>query len=170
MRPQVANCMGFPPVSRPDARVLILGTLPGAESLKQRQYYAKKQNGFWKIMGDLIGAFPCLSYKKRLSCLSKNGIALWDVCASAKRKGSLDSAIRAEKFNDFASFFKKHKSITLICFNGQAAAKKFRRNILPKISDRVFSFCVLPSTSPAYAGMKYQQKRALWRKALRRII
>ncbi|MFA5040619.1 MAG: DNA-deoxyinosine glycosylase [Bdellovibrionales bacterium] len=162
--------IGFPPVARADARVLILGTLPGAESLRQRQYYAKKQNSFWRIMGEIVNAPPEMPYKKRLACLTKNGIALWDVCASAERKGSLDSNIKAERLNDFELFFKKHKKITLICFNGQPAAKKFRRFVWPQLSGRNFDFCILPSTSPAYAGMRYERKLARWRKALRKAV
>ena len=166
----MTQCVGFGPVSRPDARMLILGTLPGAESLKQRQYYARKQNGFWKIMGELTGAAPDPPYKERLGGLTKNGIALWDVCASARRKGSLDADIKSEKFNDFISFFKKHKNIKLICFNGREAEKKFRIHIMPKISDRIFEFRSLPSTSPAYAGMPYKQKLARWRAALESVV
>jgi len=164
----MTHCVGFRPVSRAGARVLILGSLPGAESLKKGQYYAKKQNSFWKIMSVLMGFPPELPYKERLNCLMNNGIALWDVCASARRKGSLDADIKSEKFNDFVSFFKKHKHIKLICFNGRTAEEKFRKGILPEIPDRIFEFQSLPSTSPAYAGMSYNQKLARWRKALKK--
>ena len=83
----MANCVSFEPVSRPDARVLILGTLPGAESLRRQQYYAKRENSFWPIMGALVGASPELPYARRLARLVEHGVALWDVCASAERAG-----------------------------------------------------------------------------------
>jgi len=164
----VTNCIGFPAVSRKDARVLILGTLPGVESLKQQQYYAKKQNSFWKIMGALVGASPDLPYTERLKCLLENGIALWDVCAAAKRKGSLDSAIQSPVPNDFVAFFKKHRAITVIYFNGQPAGKLFDRYVKPELPEAILALprMALPSTSPAYAGMRFEQKLALWRAAL----
>ncbi len=124
----MASCVSFEAISREDARVLILGTLPGAESLRRQQYYAKKENSFWRIMGELIGAAPELPYEDRLDLLRARGVALWDVCASAERVGSLDSSIRSPVANDFPSFFRAHQRIELICFNGQPAEKLFRRN------------------------------------------
>jgi hypoxanthine-DNA glycosylase len=163
-----AKCVGFKAVARSDARVLILGTLPGAESLKRRQYYAKPQNSFWEIMGELVGATPDLPYAERKQRLTEHGIALWDVCAMAERKGSLDAAIRSPTPNDFAAFFKTHPDIELICFNGQAAEKLFRRYVTPRLPENVLCVpgLILPSTSPAHAGMPFEQKLAHWREAL----
>jgi double-stranded uracil-DNA glycosylase len=164
----VTQCIGFPAVSRRGARVLILGTLPGAESLRRRQYYANKQNRFWKIMGELAGACPDLPYPKRLARLTENGIALWDVCAAAERKGSLDAAIQKPVPNNFVSFFKAHKNIKLICFNGQPAERFFRRYVAPGMPKNILSLprIILPSTSPAHAGMRYEEKLARWREGL----
>ena len=55
----------FPPVARADARVLILGSLPGEESLRRGEYYANVQNRFWWIMGQIFGAGPDLPYAVR---------------------------------------------------------------------------------------------------------
>ena len=41
---------GFEAVAGPDARVLILGTLPSAVSLATGQYYAQPRNAFWHII------------------------------------------------------------------------------------------------------------------------
>lgn len=163
-----AKCIGFEAVERSDARALILGTLPGVESLKQGEYYAKKQNSFWKIMGELVGAAPDLPYEARKKRLTEHGIALWDVCASAERAGSLDADIQSPTPNDFASFFKAHPNIELICFNGQPAEKLFRRYVKPHMPENVLCMpsLILPSTSPAYAGMRFEQKLARWRDAL----
>jgi double-stranded uracil-DNA glycosylase len=162
--------VGFDPVEDPLARVLILGTLPGEESLKRCEYYAKKANSFWRIMGDLVGAAPDMAYQKRLHMLRRSGIALWDVCHSAERKGSLDAKISLPSVipNDFDSFLRSHSQIQFIRFNGGGAARLFRR----KVSTNVFQLqCeTLPSTSPAHARLTYQQKLSLWRASLNKAI
>ena len=91
------DCKGLDAVVGVDARVLILGTLPGAQSLKCGQYYAQPRNQFWQIMGRLFEFSPDLPYPNRIDQLKENGIALWDVCASACRTGSLDSRIEDRK-------------------------------------------------------------------------
>jgi hypoxanthine-DNA glycosylase len=164
----MTRCVGFAPVSRADARVLVLGTLPSVESLRRQQYYAKTQNAFWKIMTDLTGVAPDAPYDLRLQSLKDAGVALWDVCAAARREGSLDAAIRETIPNDFAGFFRAHPGIELIGFNGQAAAKLFRQHVAPSLSEaaRKIPGVTLPSTSPAHASMNFERKRALWREAL----
>ena len=51
---------GFPPIAAPDARILVLGSLPGQMSLARQQYYAQPHNAFWRIMGALVDAGTCL--------------------------------------------------------------------------------------------------------------
>jgi hypoxanthine-DNA glycosylase len=155
---------GFEAVADPSARVLILGSLPGAVSIEQQRYYAKPQNVFWQIMGTLIGAGPELPYAQRIQVLRKAGIALWDVCASAHRLGSLDSAIKNHAVNDFASFFAMHPTIHLVCFNGQKAAAIYRRSVLDTLPPAVQQLRsrVLPSTSPANASVPYQERLRQW--------
>ncbi|MER2520889.1 MAG: DNA-deoxyinosine glycosylase [Bdellovibrionales bacterium] len=161
-------CAGFPPVSQGHARVLVLGTLPGVASLKKRQYYGNGHNAFWKIMGELTGAVPGLPYEERLERMASRGVALWDVCKSAQREGSLDSAIESEQPNDFGALFEAHEHIALIAFNGQPAERLFRRLVRPQLEERirVLPCVVLPSTSPAYASMRYAEKLARWREEL----
>jgi len=98
----------FPPVSDSNSAVLILGSMPGKESLKQNCYYAHTQNAFWKIMGELVGAHPYMPYGERLLRLTGARLALWDVLASCVRESSLDTDIRREKANNFAAFFALH--------------------------------------------------------------
>lgn len=156
--------VGFAAASERSARVLILGSLPGVLSLKLRQYYAKPQNAFWRIMGTLVGAGPDMPYSERIRTLTNAGIALWDVCASAHRLGSLDSAIKHHAVNDFASFFDEHPHLRLICFNGHKAADLYRRSVLDNLrpGKQSLSTQILPSTSPANAGVPYDEKLRQW--------
>ncbi len=155
---------GFPPVAGADARVLILGSMPGEASLRVGQYYANDRNVFWRIMGDLIGAGPALPYAQRLEKLQDAGIALWDVIAACERYGSLDSDIvnSSIRENDFLAFFAAHRSIRRIFFNGAAAETTFRRQVLPGLAGTSLQLQRLPSTSPAHAARGYAEKLAAW--------
>ncbi len=153
----------FLPVADKHATVLILGSMPGKESLRQQQYYAHPANAFWKIMGELVGAPPSLSYEEKLEALRSSGIALWDVLASCVRESSLDSHIRNEKVNDFASFFAGHPHVMRVYFNGAKAEQSFNRFVLAKQALPPLTFQRLPSTSPAHAGMRYEEKLELWK-------
>jgi len=155
---------GFPPVVGDGARVLILGSMPGRASLDAQEYYAYKQNAFWRIMGDLIGAGPALPYAQRLERLKASGIALWDVMAACERQGSLDADIVAGSIqpNDFAGFFAEHPGISRVFFNGAAAETSFRRLVLPRLADRALHLTRLPSTSPAHAASSYADRLAAW--------
>ena len=153
----------FPPVARADAELLILGSMPGAESLRQRQYYAFRHNLFWRIMGEFFGFAPDAPYAERLAILREHHIALWDVFAACDRAGSLDTAIRNGVPNDIPGLLKKCPRIRKICCNGQTAGKSLCR-FFPELAP--MAVC-LPSTSPAAAGIPPEVKRARWREALR---
>ncbi len=155
---------GFPPVAHPDARLLILGSMPGEASLRAGEYYANERNAFWRIMGDLIGAGPALPYERRLACLAAAGVALWDVISTCERYGSLDSDIVNSSVcaNDFLAFFAVHRRIERVFFNGGAAETSFRRHVLPQLESPGFQMMRLPSTSPAHAARSYGEKLQAW--------
>jgi hypoxanthine-DNA glycosylase len=161
----------FPPIATPDARVLILGSVPSIASLAKQQYYGHPQNSFWPIMGRLFGADRELPYDERKRILHEHGVAVWDVLRECHREGSMDADIRvdSETPNDFAMFFRKHQRITAIFFNGQRSEAMFRRHALPIMAqlDREFRYVRLPSTSPAHAGRSFAQKLAAWRAVAR---
>jgi len=164
-RKRLMRSDGLAPVAQPDAKVLILGTLPGQVSLQMRQYYAQPRNLFWKIMGELVDARPELPYAERLQRLAARGIALWDVCADARRPGSLDASIDADTVvaNPFNQFFSDHPDIVLVCFNGATAEKLYRRHVLPNLpAQHGITYLGLPSTSPAHAAMSFAEKLAKW--------
>jgi hypoxanthine-DNA glycosylase len=167
----MSSIRSFPPVANADATVLILGSMPGKESLKQNQYYAHPQNVFWKIMGELVGVHPQLSYEERLHKLIAARIALWDVLATCERESSLDAHIRKEKANDFATFFARHPNITHVFFNGAKAEQSFNNKFVLGIQKLPpLTFQRLPSTSPAHAGMRYADKLQAWSAHLTQII
>jgi len=156
---------GFPPIAREDARVLVLGSLPGQRSLTQSRYYAHPQNAFWSIMRDIHGISG--SYEERCASLEEHRIALWDVLRTSVRPGSLDADIRLDTAvaNDFASFLNKYSWIEDVCFNGKKAEQIFRR-MVPQALCQELRLVALPSTSPAYAAMPYDTKLNIWRQAL----
>jgi double-stranded uracil-DNA glycosylase len=161
---------GFPPVSRKDTKTIILGSMPGKDSLAAGQYYAHSRNAFWPIMAEIYGASPALPYGERLEVLLRNGVGLWDVIRNCQRKTSLDAHIKESTIvvNDFVSFIQQHRQLRLICFNGAKGEQTFRRyvdnDLIPPSIDRIR----LPSTSPANARMNFQQKLEAWREVLLR--
>lgn len=170
----VPLCVGFPPIADARARVLVLGSLPGRKSLEMQQYYAQPYNAFWRIMGALFGAEPGLPYAARQDKLRDHGIAVWDVLAAGERAGSLDSSIVAATIvvNDFDGFFARHPEIRAIFFNGNTAAQLFRRKVAPALLPKWASIAmhVLPSTSPAYASLRFEQKLERWAAALHPVV
>lgn len=155
----------FPPIATCKSRMLILGSMPGQASLDANQYYAHPHNAFWRIMGELIGAGPDKPYEERVRILEKRGIAVWDVLESCVRPGSLDSDIRAEAPNDFATFFAEYTHLSHIGLNGGKAAASFRKYAAASCPEHI-KIAVLPSTSPAHAARSFAEKCALWRAAL----
>lgn len=154
---------GLAAVSPPHASVLLLGSMPGAASLAQQQYYAHPRNLFWPIMAELAGFSAHLPYPDKVRAVNASGVALWDVIASCQRAGSLDSAIRDEQVNDFAGFFAAQPQLAAIGFNGAKAWQSFKRQVLPLniVPPRLELIC-LPSTSPAHAALGFNEKLALW--------
>jgi hypoxanthine-DNA glycosylase len=165
------HAVGFAPRARADARVLVLGSLPGRRSLELHQYYGQPRNAFWRIISELTGVPAEADYETRIAGLLAQRIALWDVIASARRPGSLDASIDRSSLvvNDFAGFFAQHRRIERVCCNGGTAMALYRRLVLPTLDDEACSLPLvpLPSTSPAHAAMRYAEKRRRWLAALR---
>lgn len=157
---------GFAPIARADARILILGSLPGRRSIEAGEYYAHPQNAFWPIMAELFGASG--DYPSRCGRLRERRIAVWDVLYSSVRPGSMDAAIREDSArpNDFRAFFDAHRALEAIVFNGAKAEQMFSRLVRPAVSMSRITTRRLPSTSPAYAAMPFSGKLAAWRDAL----
>ena len=160
MTGSTGEARSFPYSADENARVLILGSMPGAESLRRQQYYAFKHNAFWRIMGELYGFSVDLPYSERLAELRRHGVALWDVLAECERPGSLDSSIRAPRPNDIPGLVRKLPRLEKILCNG-GAARNYLRRFFPELAARQ-----LPSTSPAAARFTCAEKFAAWKAAL----
>ncbi len=166
---QFDAAQGFPPIANDQARVLILGSMPGIASLRAGEYYAHPRNQFWPIMASILDIdLVALAYPQRRQALLDAGIALWDVLQSCHRPGSLDADIAPDSIvvNDFATFFQRHPAIHHLYFNGAAAEQHFRRRVAPLLPLRQTSslaFQRLPSTSPAHAALDFPAKLTAWR-------
>lgn len=150
----------FAPLSRPDARVLILGTMPGEESLRRRQYYAHPRNAFWPILGDLLGFDPAAPYRQRCRHVVSAGLAVWDVLRRCERERSADARITCAEPNDFAAFFARRPRIRAVFLNGATAERLFRQHVRAPAHLRHIQR--LPSTSPAMASLSLERKREAW--------
>ena len=158
---------GLEPIIDSRSRILILGTLPGDESLRLKQYYAHLGNQFWKILAGVYGVDIAADYWARISFLLDKRLALWDVLCSARRHGSADSAISGARPNDFQALLSAVPHLKAIGFNGRAAQRLFRKHVVRRgmiVADR-YRFGVLPSSSsmPGRHVLPLDQKIARWR-------
>lgn len=151
----------FPPLIGADPRALVLGTLPGEESLRRQEYYAHPRNLFWAIVYALFGdGPPAAAYDERVQFLMRHGIAVWDVVAAGERIASADATIRAELPNPIDRLLQTRPGIRAVAFNGGTAQR---------LHDRYFarrpelSYLAMPSTSPAHARLDFAAKLTRWR-------
>ena len=149
---------GLPPAMRGDARLLILGSLPGEASLAAGRYYAHPRNHFWRLLEVVTGKpLETLGYEERLERLVARGIALWDVIHAARREGSLDQAISQVEQRDLAGFVRGLPDLRAIGFNGGTAARIGRR----ALGRSELALVDLPSSSPAYT-LPFADKAERW--------
>jgi hypoxanthine-DNA glycosylase len=142
--------------------VLILGSFPSQASLAAQQYYAHRQNQFWRVLAALLGQpLPAMDYAAKQAAVKAAGLAIWDVYGACSRAGSLDSAIRDAETNDFARLKTDAPRLRRICFNGKTAGRFMRQ-----MDALGYETCILPSTSPANASLNFEAKLALWRDGL----
>jgi hypoxanthine-DNA glycosylase len=149
----------FPPVIDSNTRILILGSFPGQASLQAQQYYAHPRNQFWRLLSAVLNEdLAALAYPDRLRRLLAHRIGLWDVIGACEREGSLDSAIRRPKTNDFAALKIHSPPLSRLCFNGKTSGK-----FAQHFAEAGFDTQVLPSSSPANAQSSFDEKLLGWR-------
>jgi hypoxanthine-DNA glycosylase len=159
--PAPARKRCFDPVVDERTRLLVLGSLPGEQSLTRQEYYGNKQNRFWMLMSEVVGLdLVRLDYAARLKALLANGVGLWDVVAEAQRAGSLDSKIRDRADNDLPGLIATLPNLTTIALNGSTATR-IGKKVLGQHAHR-YRIISLPSSSPAYT-LAYAEKLVVWR-------
>ncbi len=156
----------FPPIADKRARVLVLGTLPGEESLRRGEYYAHPRNLFWPIVFTLFDAIPAMDYAERLAFVAAHRIALWDVCELGERDASADATIRREQPNAIDQLLDTYPAICAVAFNGTGARRLHDRHFARRSG---LTYLGLPSTSPAHARIDFSAKLARWA-ALRELL
>ena len=159
------SLQGLAPVIGASTRLIVLGSFPGVASLQAQQYYGHPRNHFWPILGaiwriDLVA----LTYPRRLATMLDRGLGLWDVYASCRRAGSLDSAIEEPVLNDLASLTRRAPGLRAIVHNGGESARSMKRTVALTYELGV-EVLRLPSTSPANASWSFERKLAAWRAA-----
>ena len=157
----MTRLLGLAPVIARHARLVVLGSFPGAASLAAQQYYAHPRNHFWPILSAIWGVeLAGLPYPKRLAELRRRSLGLWDVYAACRREGSLDSAIEAAEPNDLARLLQLAPGLRAVAHNGGESARAMA--ITRGLGLEVLR---LPSTSPANASWSFERKLAAWRAA-----
>jgi len=151
--------ISFEPIVSKKSKILILGTMPGIKSLQEQQYYAHERNAFWNIIFRIFDEQFSTLYEKRKELILKNGLAIWDTLKYCYREGSLDSNIKNAEPNKVNELLNQNKQIKSVVFNGQSAQKFY-----DKFHDRIdgITYHCLPSTSPANARLKIEDKYNEW--------
>jgi hypoxanthine-DNA glycosylase len=150
-----------PPLIGDTPHILILGTFPSPLSREKGEYYGNPRNQFWRlIFGVFDASFDNPDYEVKKAVLFANGIALWDVIATCEVDGALDSNIRNPMYNTTLPGFIAEHEINKMLFNGNNAYLFYKRGI------GAIERNVLPSSSPANARLRFEEKLRLWREGL----
>lgn len=158
MIPSTEYLIGLAPIIDAEIETLILGSFPSPASLAAGQYYAHRQNQFWRLMGALLQEpLADMGYADKQRCLLRHHVGVWDVYRSCVREGALDSAIRLAKVNDFSMMALEVPRLRRVLFNGKTSAR-----LEAAFRERGYDTRVLPSTSPAYT-LAFEKKVECWR-------
>ncbi len=162
---KIKTVRSFEPLVGDDPRILILGTMPSVESLKQGEYYANPRNHFWRLIAGVLGVALPTDYEAKTALLEEHKIALWDSAATCVRPGSLDKDIADATPNDINAFLDQHPTIVSICFNGTKSQKIFLRYFEKREGKQ---YLLLPSSSPIpqRSIRTFEDKLAKWRELL----
>lgn len=147
----------FPPIINTNTRILFLGSFPSIASFEHSFYYAHARNAFWPILEKIFNVKFENNEAKKHFCLEK-GIGLWDVIGSCERSNSSDTNLKNCIPNDFAKLLYDYPNIQALGFTGKKSYDLFQKYF----KDLEIKKVLLPSTSPAHASMKFEEKKALY--------
>ena len=145
----------------PEAKVMIVGSMPSVKSLADAQYYAHPRNSFWPILFSIFGVTPHRDYERKKALIMENRLALWDAAACCEREGSLDSNMRDIQYNDFSALYAQCPDIHTVLCNGGTAHALFMKSGFAGGRQVIR----MPSTSPAYT-MPHEKKLIVWKDTL----
>lgn len=149
----------FEPIIFKDSTILILGTFPSFDSFKNNFYYGHKHNQFWKLLSDIYKENPPQTIEEKIDFLKRHKIALWDMVKSCHRKTSLDSSLKSIEINDIEALLKEYPNIKRLYFTGRKSQALFEKNFSHLKIERFY----LPSPSPAYRKLSYEEKLKIWK-------
>ena len=152
----------FPWLASSHSKSIILGSMPGVESIRIQQYYGHPRNQFWRIFYALHGAEWSENYEDRKKFLLSKETALWDVLSHCEREGSLDTDIQNPIMNDFNQLFTEFPAIQTLFFNGGKAYELFIKYVVPHLTSQSHVYQKLPSSSPAYT-LSFENKLNMWK-------
>lgn len=155
----------FDPIIDERTRVLFLGSFPSIASFERSFYYAHPRNAFWPILESIFGVRLETNEAKAAFCLEK-GIGLWDVIGRCDRRNSSDTNLAHCVPNDFSALLKRYPGIRAIGFTGKKSFDLFQKYY----GDLEVEKVLLPSTSPAHAAMKREEKERIYREFLGRVL
>lgn len=148
----------FAPAADEKATRLILGSFPSVMSRRNNFYYGNPRNRFWQVLGGVLGEGAPEDIPGKKAWLARHGIALWDVLASCRIRGSADACIREAGPNDISGLLRM-TAINRVYCNGQTAGRYYRRFIQPLTR---LQAVILPSTSPANAAWHLDDLISAW--------
>jgi len=151
----------FEPIIDKNSKILILGTFPSIKSFENSFYYSHPRNQFFSLLADTFDEKRPTTIPEKIELLKRHNIALWDVVKGANRKNSLDSSLKDIELNDIKSLLDKYPNIKLIVFTSKTAEKLFKKLNIN------FPTAYLPSPSPAYAKMKYEDKLKVYKEVFK---
>ena len=151
----------FDPIVFPDTEILILGSFPSIDSFEKAFYYAHPRNQFWPLLAKVTG-YPVNNRDQKIWLLKASRLGLWDMVAGCRRSNSLDSSLEGIGVNDIPTLLRQYPSIRKLLFTGRKAQELFERHFGDLAIERDY----LPSPSPAYAVMSFEEKAKEYRRVL----
>ncbi|WP_281950658.1 DNA-deoxyinosine glycosylase [Nitrosophilus kaiyonis] len=148
----------FKPIIDKNSKILILGSFPSQDSFKNSFYYGHKFNQFWKLISAIFEENEPKTVEEKISFLKNHHIALWDMAKECRRVNSSDSNLKEIKVNDIESLVKEYPNIKAIFFTGRLAQKLYEKHF----SHLNIPTYYLPSPSPAYRKMSFEEKLKKW--------